>query len=92
MLGVLTAGGLTSKYSGKKDRPVHSRGPLGQYRMSERNLKIAEIVIKITAEISCTPSQIDLNWVRQQPDDVMIPILGSRRQSQLEDNFRVPRV
>lgn len=83
----LGAGVLTGKYTGKKDRPAHSRGPMGERYLMGRNPEIAEEVVKIAEEIGCTPAQVALNWVRQQPYGVMIPIFGARKMSQLEDNL-----
>ena len=83
--GILGAGVLTGKYA--KDQSSHSRGPMAGNVMTERNLKIADEVVKIAAELGCTPSQVAINWVRQQPYGVMLPILGVRKMSQLEDNL-----
>ncbi|NJL68749.1 MAG: aldo/keto reductase, partial [Microcoleus sp. SM1_3_4] len=54
--------------------------------MSDRDLKIAAEVSKIAAEIGKPASQVALNWLRQQAIDV-IPIVGSRKVSQLQQNL-----
>jgi len=55
-----------------------------------RNLSIATEVQVIAKEINKTPSQIALNWVRQQQqkdkDRVIIPIIGARTEAQIKDN------
>lgn len=78
----LASGVLTGKYNrGQGD------GRQGLATMSERNLTIADEVVKIAGEIGCSPSQVALSWVRQQPG-VIIPIVGASTPAQLEDNLR----
>lgn len=84
--GAIGSGVLTGKYSGKAGEPVHSRGELGNDRLTERNLQIASEVLAIAAEQDRPPSQIALAWVRQQPHEV-IPILGARTLSQFNENI-----
>jgi len=85
--GILGAGVLTGKYTVVKDRPVHSRGEFGDLFLSERNLQIGDQVIKIAKEIGRSPATVAINWVRQRPHNVMIPIIGARTTSQLQDNL-----
>ena len=54
--------------------------------VNEQRLSIAQIVEEIAREIGCTPPQVAINWVRQQPGTV-IPILGARRASQFLENL-----
>jgi aryl-alcohol dehydrogenase-like predicted oxidoreductase len=54
--------------------------------IDENNLKIAEEVIKVSDEIGCSPSQVAISWVRQQPG-VIIPIIGAKTEKQLNDNI-----
>jgi len=44
--------------------------------------------MQVAAELGRTPSQVAINWVRQQAPHI-IPILGARRESQLLDNLGV---
>jgi aryl-alcohol dehydrogenase-like predicted oxidoreductase len=53
--------------------------------VKDNELMIAEQVIKISDEIGCSPSQVAINWVRQQPG-VIIPIIGAKTKIQLKDN------
>jgi aryl-alcohol dehydrogenase-like predicted oxidoreductase len=53
--------------------------------VNERNISIATEVQEIAKEINKTPSQIALNWIRQQQQQqqkqngvVIIPIIGAR--------------
>lgn len=82
--GVLGAGVLSGKYN-RNDKPREGRAAAGGAK-DERNLSIAQTVIEIAEEIGCTPSQVALAWVRQQPG-VIIPILGARHAGQLQDNL-----
>jgi len=81
--GVLDGGILTGKYNKKRDEA----GRAQIYKsISDEKLKIAAEVIKIAEEIGETPSQVALNWVRQQPG-VIIPIIGAKTEGQLKDNL-----
>ena len=56
--------------------------------VNERNLSIANEVQTIAKETGRTPSQIALNWIRQQRDrGVIIPIIGARTEAQIKDNL-----
>jgi aryl-alcohol dehydrogenase-like predicted oxidoreductase len=80
--GALGTGILSGKYNreGGSGR-VSTWGPV-----DPKKLAIAEEVIKIAAEIGRTPSQVALNWVRQQPG-VIIPIVGAKTLPQVQDNL-----
>ena len=82
---VLAEGILTGKYS-QKDALEKGRIAGSDKIKSERALAIAEEVVKVAKEIGCSPSQVALSWVRQQPG-VMIPILGARSVAQIKDNL-----
>lgn len=73
--------------SGKYNRNKEENGRAQIYKsINENNLKIAEEVIKVAEEIGCSPSQVAINWVRQQPG-VIIPIIGAKSEKQLKDNL-----
>jgi aryl-alcohol dehydrogenase-like predicted oxidoreductase len=58
--------------------------------LNETNLLIAEEVSKISKEIGRSPAQVALNWIRRQMlprQSKIIPIIGSRRESQIKDNL-----
>jgi aryl-alcohol dehydrogenase-like predicted oxidoreductase len=80
---VLSAGVLTGKYN--KEDAENGRASLWG-NISERDLAIAAEVLKVAEEIGQTPSQVALNWVRQQPGTI-IPIIGARTVNQLADNM-----
>ena len=83
--GILGAGILSGKYNPGKVQEEKGRASLWG-EVNEPRLSIALIVEEISREIGCTPPQVAINWVRQQPGTV-IPILGSRRASQILDNL-----
>jgi aryl-alcohol dehydrogenase-like predicted oxidoreductase len=93
----LGSGVLTGKYSksGKRNNPDARRldalkdmlsKEWTDALLSERNLSIAEEVKTVADQISRTPSQVALNWLRQKPG-VVIPIIGARKASHVEDNL-----
>jgi aryl-alcohol dehydrogenase-like predicted oxidoreductase len=61
--------------------------------LNERNISIAQEVKKVAKEIGCSTAQVALNWIRQQnillemPRSKIIPIIGSRKESQIKDNL-----
>lgn len=82
----LGAGVLTGKYN--KSEPVEGRlsNPDTSRPVTEKQLAIAQTVLDIAAEIGKLPSQVALNWIRQQPGSI-IPIIGSRKLDQLKENM-----
>lgn len=84
----LAAGLLTGKYNRPADETTEGRlnNPDSSQQISDRDLKIAAEVSLIASEIGKAPSQVALNWLRQQPGGV-IPIIGSRKVKQLEENI-----
>jgi aryl-alcohol dehydrogenase-like predicted oxidoreductase len=87
---VLGAGVLTGKYNSKKP-PTEGRAKGGGAETLERNLTIAQTCIEIGKENGCSPSQVAIRWVMQQPLTV-VPLIGARTVKQLEDNLGVLKV
>jgi aryl-alcohol dehydrogenase-like predicted oxidoreductase len=81
---VLGAGVLSGKYN-RGTPPAKGRAKTGAATV-ERNLRIAGEVVAVADEIGCTPAQVAISWVRQQPG-VIIPLLGANNLRQLEDNL-----
>jgi aryl-alcohol dehydrogenase-like predicted oxidoreductase len=79
---VIGGGILTGKYN--KNKNEEGRAQLHK-SIKDDNLRIADEVIKIADEIGCSPVQVAINWVRQQPG-IIIPIIGARTEDQLKDN------
>jgi len=81
--GPLAAGILTGKYN--KDPQSQGRASKLDTR-TQRNLKIADTVLKVAEKIKASPAQVALSWLLQQPGNI-IPILGARSEKQLQDNL-----
>jgi aryl-alcohol dehydrogenase-like predicted oxidoreductase len=81
---ILGAGVLTGKYNQDK-KPGEGRAKEGAAK-DKRNLKIAKTIVDVAGQIGCTPSQVAIAWVRQQPG-LMVPLLGARNAAQLKDNL-----
>ena len=81
--GLLGGGVLTGKY---RDINVDKR----YESTSEDRMVVADKMVEIADEIGRSPSQIAINWVRQQQDKAqIIPIIGARSLDQIKDNLGV---
>jgi aryl-alcohol dehydrogenase-like predicted oxidoreductase len=80
---VLGAGVLTGKYNGNAS--VAGRAASWQ-EIPPQHKGIAETVLEVAAQIGCSPAQVAINWVRQQPGTI-IPLLGATKLTQLQDNL-----
>jgi aryl-alcohol dehydrogenase-like predicted oxidoreductase len=78
--GLLESGVLTGKYSQTSNEPRRESS------VGERELAAGEAVVKLAQEIGRSPAQVAINWIRQQPGNV-IPILGCRTEKQILDNL-----
>jgi len=88
--GAIGGGALTGKYL----RGETGRVPDHSTRRSEHSSLIAQTVVDVAAELGVTPAQVAINWTRHR-DQVMIPIIGASKESQLVDSlgcldFRLP--
>jgi aryl-alcohol dehydrogenase-like predicted oxidoreductase len=86
----LGGGVLSGKYI-KQDSKVQKRfnvnNPMSTSFVNERTISIATEVQTIATEMNKTPSQIALNWIRQQHHrGIIIPIIGARTEAQIKDN------
>ncbi|KAA3598318.1 MAG: aldo/keto reductase [Calditrichaeota bacterium] len=80
----LASGILTGRYN--KDANSGGRIKADNIRLTPENITIAEEVVKIAGEIGAKPSQVAINWIRQQSNSI-IPILGASKTSQLVENL-----
>ena len=82
--GMLGGGALTGKFNqpGGPGEPTRARDA------SEKEKRLAQAIMEVAAELERTPSQVAINWVRQQGPQI-IPILGARRENQIVDNLGV---
>ena len=91
----LGGGVLSGKYNDdkkqniKEPKRLQGENPNSATFVNERNLSIAMEIRTIAQEAKKTPSQVALNWIRQQNKNkgVIIPIIGARTESQLKDNL-----
>lgn len=82
--GLLGGGTLTGKYLNGGDQP--KRYDLD--RLPDDLVKLIGEVGAVAEEVGRTPSQVAINWIRQQRQrGLIIPILGARSLAQLEDNL-----
>lgn len=87
----LAGGVLTGKYRAGRARPANTRLSGGddwsKVWVTDRNLEIAEGLCELADEIGHSPAQVALNWLRQRPQGVVIPIIGARSLAQIQDNL-----
>lgn len=79
--GLLEGGELTGKYNQPTNEPKRSSDT------SDKIKSLAETVMTVAKELGRTPSQVAVNWVRQQKSAQMLPILGARTEAQIKDNL-----
>ena len=78
-------GVLTGKYTRGEGAPKDTRrGNSNQWRLTERNLRIAREVDAIADEMGATSGQVAMAWVRQRGAN-LIPIVGPRKLEQMQD-------
>ena len=78
--GLLEGGELTGKYNAPSEEAKRSEDT------SPRIKSLAKELMAVADEIGRSPSQVAINWARQQPY-LIIPILGARSKTQLIDNM-----
>ena len=81
----LASGLLSGKYA--KGIAKYEGGRIDQtnfVELSERNLAIAAEVGRVAEELGCSSAKVALSWLRQRKG--VIPIVGARRLTQLQDN------
>ncbi|MEO0581532.1 MAG: aldo/keto reductase [Bacteroidota bacterium] len=80
----LAGGALTGKYL--IDNGEDKRLKPESKRLSPRSQTIAQAVVDVAKALGVSPAQVAVNWTRQQ-DQVVIPIVGARKISQIEDSL-----
>lgn len=84
--GLLEAGILTGKFLQANDEST--RVNREKLNLSDKALAVVQMVVAIGEEVGRPASQVAINWVRQQQHKAqMIPILGARTVTQLQDNL-----
>jgi len=86
--GLLESGVLTGKFFSKTGVPT--RIDPQKLELSEKAQSVVKEVQKVAGETGRSMSQVAINWVRQQQNkSQIIPILGARNKTQLQDNLGV---
>lgn len=81
----LASGILTGKYNKQPDD--NRRLDVAQFKaLDDKMLKIASAVVEVAEESGISPAQAALRWLMNKSDRI-IPIIGARTLSQLEDNL-----
>jgi aryl-alcohol dehydrogenase-like predicted oxidoreductase len=80
----LGAGVLTGKYN--QGIPADVRLTENSRKLIPQNIKIAQKVGEIAQTLGYTPTQVALNWLRSQHQQVF-PIIGARKLSQIDDSL-----
>ena len=73
--------GSPAEPDGTRRAEVRSRGLL-----TERGLRIVDVVKEVAGELASAPSRVALAWVLAK-SSVTAPIIGTRTLAQLEDNL-----
>lgn len=86
--GILRAGVLTGKFLKEGSEPT--RVDRATLNLTREQVNVVKEVVKIAEKVGRSPSQVAINWVRQQQHRAqIIPILGARTLEQLKDNMAV---
>jgi len=85
--GILEAGKLLGKYSNNSDHDGPTRDNPDEVTVTEAQQKAIDLVAELAQKYDASKAQVCLNWVRQNPEAQVIPILGARTSTQLADNL-----
>lgn len=81
---ILGGGLLSGKYNQETTQPTRQK----RENIATERLQLAETVIGVAQELGHSPSQVAINWVRQQQHRAqIIPLLGARTLQQMQDNL-----
>ena len=78
----LAGGALTGKYLANRGKRIDK----GSVKFNQKNTLITEKLVQLSQEIGRTPGQVATRWVMQK-DQVVIPIIGARKLSQIEEGL-----
>ncbi|WP_226536776.1 aldo/keto reductase [Fictibacillus halophilus] len=86
--GVLSRGLLSGKWTKERQAQIDFRSfaPRFMGENLDQNLALVEALRQIAVEKQTTVAQLAIGWVLAQGDD-MIPLIGARKRSHLEDAF-----
>ncbi|HYY27900.1 MAG TPA: aldo/keto reductase [Chthoniobacterales bacterium] len=89
----LRSGLLTGKYlpentgAHTSDARLNNEMVKGFVSVDDASIRTVREVVAVAKEIEVSPAQVALAWLRYRPVPV-VPIIGARKLSQLEDNLR----
>jgi aryl-alcohol dehydrogenase-like predicted oxidoreductase len=88
----LAGGFLTGKFNPGADAAARegarlSSSPRGAQLLEGEKIAIAQALAAQAVEIGCSSAQLALAWQMQRSAACVIPIIGARKLSQLEDNL-----
>lgn len=97
--GPIGAGVLTGKYTNRDGSPKKATDEGARFEnpmmaewaiLDQQKHRIAKEVMDLAAELGKSPAQVAINWLRQQsiPGAPVIPIIGARKASQVQDNLK----
>jgi aryl-alcohol dehydrogenase-like predicted oxidoreductase len=55
--------------------------------LQEQNLEVAERLVELAKDVGCSAAQLALAWQIQRSSTCVVPIIGARSLSQLQDNL-----
>ncbi len=85
--GILQAGKLLGKYSKNTDHDGPTRNNPDSVTVTDEQQQAIDLVAELAQKYDVSKAQVCVNWVRQNPEAKVIPILGARTATQLEDNL-----
>ena len=84
----MAMGVLAGRYNSTKEFPKNSRAALrGSFyadRVTKRGIEVSLEFAKLARNLSITPAQLSILWVKDQPG-ITAPLIGPRTVEQLED-------
>jgi aryl-alcohol dehydrogenase-like predicted oxidoreductase len=78
--GLLEGGALSGKFGASNPDSKRNDQPSAEMQ------PVVDAVVRVANELGRTPSQVAINWTRQQSSNI-VPILGARTDKQLRDNL-----
>jgi aryl-alcohol dehydrogenase-like predicted oxidoreductase len=89
----LAGGLLTGKFNSGSDSSARQgarleTSPRGAQLLQAPKIEVAEALASQARDVGCSPAQLALAWMMQRSAPRVIPIIGARKLSQLEDNLQ----
>jgi aryl-alcohol dehydrogenase-like predicted oxidoreductase len=93
----LAGGLLTGKFNRNSDQDAQAGtrladSPRRAQVLQDKNLDIAARLVELAKDVGCSPAQLALAWMMQRTSSCVVPIIGARRLTQLQDNLGAAQV